>query len=153
MKRTERTIFQRFATPSARNEIVEHTSTTVVSGTHQDARSGDNYVDGIGDLCSVLIVRDALAGSHRLEEFRRSIGAPEEALATRLAVLVGQGILQRHGTAGSAGDTYVPTEKGLELRPILEALARWGRLHPSPPVNAKAAPRRSKSDPTETDGL
>ncbi|KFE63419.1 winged helix-turn-helix transcriptional regulator [Hyalangium minutum] len=85
-------------------------------------------LDLIGDWWSLLIIRDALAGTRRFSEFQRSLGAAKNILTTRLRTLVAQGILEvAPASDGSAYQEYVPTEKGRALLPVLVALGQWGR--------------------------
>jgi DNA-binding HxlR family transcriptional regulator len=78
----------------------------------------------VGDWWTLLIVRDALFGSSRFGEFRRSLGIARNILAQRLDALVANGILERQGTAERP--RYVLSEKGAELLPALVALMQWG---------------------------
>lgn len=101
---------------------------------HQAADSRNNglgvqLMDGVGDWLSVLIVRDAIAGLRRIAEFQRGLGAPEDAVASRLAALTREGILARRGRSGDPNAEFAPTEKGNDLAPVLKALSRWGRAH------------------------
>ena len=50
-------------------------------------------LDIIGDWWSLLIVRDALSGVTRFGEFQKSLGIAKNMLATRLKLLVDEGIL------------------------------------------------------------
>jgi len=95
----------------------------------RDNGLGIQLIDGVGDWLSVLIVRDAIAGLRRIAEFHQGLGAPEDAIASRLAVLTREGILTRRGRSGDPNAEFKPTEKGNELAPVLKALSRWGRAH------------------------
>ncbi|MET8289480.1 helix-turn-helix domain-containing protein [Streptomyces sp. NPDC005132] len=84
----------------------------------------------IGDWWSLLIVRDALAGTTRFSEFQRSLGCAKNILSTRLAKLVERGVLTLAPAAdGSAYKEYRLTEKGKALRVPLVALRQWGEEH------------------------
>jgi DNA-binding HxlR family transcriptional regulator len=87
-------------------------------------------LDIIGDWWALLIVRDALAGVTRFNDFGRSLGAAKNSLSTRLKALVEQGILEiRPASDGSAYQEYVLTPKGRALAPVLISLAQWGSEH------------------------
>ena len=87
-------------------------------------------LDIIGDWWTLLIVRDALAGVSRFNDFQRSLGAAKSSLSTRLKVLVDQGIFDiQPASDGSAYQEYVLTDKGLALAPVLTSLAQWGLAH------------------------
>ncbi|SHJ93463.1 transcriptional regulator, HxlR family [Bradyrhizobium lablabi] len=84
-------------------------------------------LDIIGDWWALLIVRDALAGVTRFNDFGRSLGAAKNSLSTRLKTLVDHGIFEiRSASDGSAYQEYALTSKGRALAPVLIGLAQWG---------------------------
>ena len=92
-------------------------------------------LDIIGDWWALLIVRDALAGVTRFNDFGRSLGAAKNSLSTRLKTLVEQGILEiRPASDGSAYQEYALTSKGCALAPVLISLAQWGTEHAFKPA-------------------
>lgn len=86
----------------------------------------------VGDSWSLLIVRDIVYfGKETFGEFRTSgEGIARNILSNRLARLVEQGILtgRPHRDDGRK-DLYELTETGLDLIPILLAMAEWGATH------------------------
>jgi DNA-binding HxlR family transcriptional regulator len=91
-------------------------------------------LDIIGDWWALLIVRDALAGVTRFNDFGRSLGAVKNSLSTRLKTLVDQGIFEiRPASDGSAYQEYALTLKGRALAPVLIGLAQWAPHTPSNP--------------------
>ena len=86
----------------------------------------------VRDSWSLLIVRDIVYfGKKTFGEFRTSQeGIARNILSNRLARLVEQGILTRrpHPDDGRK-DLYELTETGLDLIPILLAMAKWGATH------------------------
>ena len=89
-------------------------------------------LDVIGDRWTLLIVRDALAGSTRFTQFRESLGIPRDVLASRLDALVLGGVLDRRGVQREgerARDEYFLTESGRDLMVVLGALGDWGARH------------------------
>ena len=85
-------------------------------------------LDVIGDWWSLLIVREAAKGVTRFSEFQRNLGLARNILTIRLKALVASGILSNvPASDGSAYLEYRLTDKGRALRPVLAALARWGR--------------------------
>ncbi len=77
-----------------------------------------------------MIVRDALAGVARFNDFQRSLGAAKSSLSTRLKTLVDQGIFEvRPASDGTAYQEYALTSKGCALAPVLIGLAQWGMTH------------------------
>jgi DNA-binding HxlR family transcriptional regulator len=97
-------------------------------------------LDIIGDWWTLLIVRDALAGVTRFNDFARSLGAAKTSLSMRLKTLVAEGIFEvRPASDGSAYQEYVLTAKGRALAPVLIGLEQWGARHafkPGEPISA-----------------
>lgn len=80
----------------------------------------------IGDRWSFLIVRAALRGVRRFDEFVDDLGIARPVLTDRLKRLVGHGILDKHlYQERPARFEYRLTEAGLALSPALVALVRW----------------------------
>src|SRR3954454_23159504 len=88
----------------------------------------------IGERWSLLIVRDAVVGLTRFEEFQDSLGIASNVLTSRLKLLCDEDVLERVPDPTRPGrPKYVLTEKGRELGPVLFALLKWGgRHHPTP---------------------
>ena len=108
-------------------------------------------LDVIGDWWSLLIIRDALNGIRRFNEFERSLGLARNVLSTRLKALVEDGILEVvPASDGSAYREYAPTKKGLKLFPVIIALAQWGSEFLFDPAEAKSCPLDARdSQPLE----
>ena len=84
-------------------------------------------LDIVGDPWTLLIVRDALFGVRRFDDFRRSLGIPRATLSARLATLVDNGILERTEYAERPPrHEYILTDKGRSLRTVLIAMLQWG---------------------------
>jgi DNA-binding HxlR family transcriptional regulator len=84
----------------------------------------------VGERWTLLIIRDAVFGVRRFSDFAAHLEIPKAVLSERLTFLVDQGILTREAAGGR--DEYVLSAKGLELWPVLRALARWGDEHYAP---------------------
>ncbi len=87
-----------------------------------------NALDLFGDKWTLLVIRDLVLGKKRYQELSVS---PEKIasniLADRLKKLEGAGIIARQSyRLKPARYEYVLTEKGEALRPVLEAIIRWG---------------------------
>ena len=80
----------------------------------------------IGDQWTLLIVRDAINGVQRFEDFQERLGISRNLLSSRLKQMVADGLLDRAPIEGSRRFAYVPTKKCKDLRKILLALAEWG---------------------------
>lgn len=81
----------------------------------------------IGERWSLLVLREAMLGFRRFDQFARNTGASRDILAARLKTLVAAGVLQRvQYTDRPPRHEYVLTESGRALRPVLMALMEWG---------------------------
>lgn len=84
----------------------------------------------VGERWTLLVVRDALYGVRRYNDFLVHLGIPRAVLAARLQMLTEEGILEkRRYQEAPPRDEYVLTGRGTALWPILRALGRWGREH------------------------
>ncbi|MET0698256.1 MAG: helix-turn-helix domain-containing protein [Mycobacterium sp.] len=84
-------------------------------------------LDVIGDRWSLLILRDALDGFTRFDEFEANLGIAPNTLSRRLAGLVEAGLLDRRQYSDRPPrQEYVVTDRARELRPVLVALYAWG---------------------------
>jgi len=83
-------------------------------------------LDVIGDWWSLLIIRDALLGKRRFNEFQKSLGLAKNILTVRLRAMVEHGILKTAPASdGSAYQEYLPTPKCRGVFPVLVALRQW----------------------------
>ena len=74
---------------------------------------------------TLLVVRELLAGSERFNDLRRGLPRMSPSLLSkRLRELERAGVVWRRAADGSP--RYELTEAGSELRPVVEALGRWG---------------------------
>ena len=90
-------------------------------------------LDRVGEWWSMLIMRDALAGLRRFDEFQKKLGIAPNMLTRRLNALVEAGLLERHlYNARPPRYEYVPTERGRDFRPVLFALLAFGNKHFAP---------------------
>ena len=81
----------------------------------------------VGERWSLLIVRDALHGLRRFDEFQESLGIARNVLADRLNRLVAEGILERvRYSERPERFEYRLTPKGRDLRIALAGLGQWG---------------------------
>ena len=83
-------------------------------------------LDVIGEWWTLLIVRDALLGARRFDDFKRT-GIADNILSARLKRLVEEGILARRAyQAHPERYEYHLTAKGRELALVIGALRTWG---------------------------
>jgi DNA-binding HxlR family transcriptional regulator len=82
----------------------------------------------IGERWTMLIVRDAMLGVRRFEDFQARLGISRAVLTARLEQLVGHGVLERRLYQQRPDRSeYLLTERGLGLWPAITALWQWGR--------------------------
>jgi len=80
----------------------------------------------VGEWWTLLIVRDALVGARRFDDFKAT-GIADNILTTRLKKLVAAGILKRQPyQKHPIRYEYVLTDKGRSLAPVVLALRAWG---------------------------
>jgi DNA-binding HxlR family transcriptional regulator len=90
-------------------------------------------LERVGEWWSMLILRDALHGFTRFDEFQRSLGIAPNMLTRRLNALVEAGLLERRRySEHPPRDEYVPTARGRDFRPVLTMLMAWGNKHFAP---------------------
>src|SRR5262245_43422844 len=90
-------------------------------------------LERVGEWWSMLILRDALRGYTRFDQFQRSLGIAPNMLARRLNALVEAGVLEkRRNSEHPPRDEYLPTERGREFWPTLVMLLSWGNKHFAP---------------------
>jgi len=87
--------------------------------------------DILGEPWTLLILRNATAGTSKFEDFRAQLGIADNVLSTRLAKLVDRGLLARmpYRDSGRTRDEYRLTQAGSDALPVLHALAAWGDVH------------------------
>src|SRR5271155_4562417 len=98
----------------------------------------------LGERWRLLVLRDALHGVRRFDEFEESLGIAPNILADRLGGLVADGLLEKRiYSERPPRYEYRPTEKARDLVPVLLALVRWGArwLAPDGPPG-ESTPRR-----------
>ena len=90
-------------------------------------------LERVGEWWSILILRDALHGLTRFDQFQKSLGIAPNILTRRLDALVEAGLLERRRySERPPRDEYVLTARGRDFRPILVALLAWGNKHFAP---------------------
>lgn len=86
-------------------------------------------INVLGDKWTLMILRSALYGVRRFDDFQAELGAPRTILSNRLKRLTETELLEKstYREPGKRRRTeYVLTSKGLALRPILIGLTQWG---------------------------
>lgn len=87
----------------------------------------------VGEWWTLLIVRDALLGVTRFDDFQQRLGISRNVLGQRLARLVELGILTKvpYSEHPPRAD-YRLTETGRDLWPVVNAMRQWGDKHAAP---------------------
>jgi DNA-binding HxlR family transcriptional regulator len=90
-------------------------------------------LERVGEWWSMLIMRDALHGLTRFDEFQKSLGIAPNMLTRRLNALVEAGLLERclYSTHPPRHE-YRPTARGRDFRQVLIALLAFGNRHFAP---------------------
>ncbi|HEX6766955.1 MAG TPA: helix-turn-helix domain-containing protein [Polyangiaceae bacterium] len=84
-------------------------------------------IEQTGDGWTQLILRDALLGARRFQDFEARLGIPPNTLTRRLEALVEHGFFERRCyEERPRREEYHLTEKGRDFAPVLLALAAWG---------------------------
>ncbi|TGN10899.1 winged helix-turn-helix transcriptional regulator [Leptospira ilyithenensis] len=87
----------------------------------------------VGEWWSILILRDAMHGLTRFDEFEKSLEIAPNMLARRLTALVSSGLLERKQYQSNPPRyEYILTKKGKDFRPVLVALLAWGNQYLAP---------------------
>jgi len=92
-------------------------------------------IRAVGDMWSLLILREVICGAERFDQIREDLGITRSVLSNRLARLVQEGILERYQYRDSgqrARKGYALTAKGHALFPVVIALREWGGEHLEP---------------------
>src|SRR5260221_10757822 len=87
-------------------------------------------LERVGEWWSILILRDAIRGRTRFDEFQANLGIAPNILTRRLAALVDDGLLERRRyREHPPRDEYVLTARGRDFWPVLVTLLAWGNKH------------------------
>jgi DNA-binding HxlR family transcriptional regulator len=100
--------------------------------TYDDPCGVARALNVVGERWALLVVRELLFGPKRFTDLSHGLpGMSQNVLSDRLRELEQAGIVRRRrlGPPASAR-IYELTERGAELEPVLDALARWGSRNP-----------------------
>ncbi|WP_439405540.1 winged helix-turn-helix transcriptional regulator [Bradyrhizobium sp. DASA03076] len=90
-------------------------------------------VETVGEWWSILILRDALQGSTRFDEFERNLSIAPNILSRRLAHLTKTGMfVRRRYQERPPRYEYVLTDKARDFFPVIATLLAWGNKHLAP---------------------
>jgi DNA-binding HxlR family transcriptional regulator len=101
-------------------------------------------LERVGDRWSLLVIRDLLTGAKRFTDLMDRLGGiTPKTLSQRLRELDDAGIVAADREPGRREVWYRLTPAGADLRPVLDALSRWGLQHawrrplPGEPLHAE----------------
>jgi DNA-binding HxlR family transcriptional regulator len=97
----------------------------------------DRAFSAIGSRSALLMLREALYGTRRFDEFARRVGVTEAVAAARLRELVELGIFEKRPYREEGQRTrheYVLTQMGEDMLPIALALLQWGDAYLAGPA-------------------
>ena len=87
-------------------------------------------LERVGDTWSLMILRDALHGLSKFDQFEKSLGVAPNILTGRLAGLVEAGFLERRPYQDRpVRHEYVLTDLARDFAPVLTALMAFGNRH------------------------
>jgi DNA-binding HxlR family transcriptional regulator len=87
-------------------------------------------LERVGDRWSLLVIRDLLTGTKRFTDLMDRLGGiTPKTLSQRLRELEDAGIVAVDREPGRREVWYRLTPAGADLRPVLDALSRWGLQH------------------------
>ncbi|MGO4174401.1 winged helix-turn-helix transcriptional regulator [Bosea sp. TAF32] len=105
-------------------------------------------VEAVGEWWSILILRDALQGFTRFDEFQRSLGIAPNMLARRLKHLTEAGLFERRlYSERPQRYEYVLTGRGRDFFPVVAALVAFGNRHLAPEGEALLLTDRESGRP------
>ena len=86
----------------------------------------------VGERWTLLIVREAMTGVSRFDDFHARLGLSRKTLSARLRMLVDGGLMTRTPyQQRPLRCDYRLTREGTALRPAIAALTAWGDAHAS----------------------
>lgn len=107
-------------------------------------------VESVGEWWSILILRDALQGLTRFDEFQRSLGIAPNMLARRLKHLTASGLFERRlYSERPKRHEYILTDKGRDFFPVVVALLAWGNRHLAPEGVSLLLAGRASAEPVD----
>src|SRR5207253_1863904 len=117
-------------------------------------------LERVGEWWSILIIRDALHGFTRFDEFQKSLNIAPNMLTRRLSALVDAGLLERRRYSERPPRyEYILTDMGRDFRPVIVAMFETSArqngscvrittvvlraVSPAPAAETEAAPPRA----------
>ena len=90
-------------------------------------------VDALADPWSLLLIRTALLGARRFQDFVDMIDVPPTTLTRKLQQLIDHGLVDKRTLPTSPSrEVYELTSKGRDVLPVLLAMSTWSAKWQSP---------------------
>lgn len=106
------------------------------------ACSVSRFLDQLGSRWTLHIVRDLLVGPRRFKELlANSPSMGPNLLTVRLRELQELGVIKKVAAPGESATTYVLTDKGLALEPVILAMAHWAMRYTTVDESSPGASR------------
>jgi DNA-binding HxlR family transcriptional regulator len=87
-------------------------------------------LEHVGEWWNILILRDAMLGTSKFDDFQINLGIATSTLTRRLNGLVESGLLDRRLYCEKPPRyEYKITQKGLDFRPVLLTIMQWGNKY------------------------
>lgn len=107
-------------------------------------------LDVVGDWWTLLILRDALDGATRFDQFTRHLGIAANMLTRRLTALQDHGLLTRAKYQDHPPrHEYLTTPRARALLPVLITLEQWGSADQAPAERTVQLVDRATGRPLE----
>ena len=105
-------------------------------------------LDVLGEKWTLLVLREAIYGLCRFDDFARALGCGRGVLSARLKTMTQEGILERRDYTKPGQRPraeYLLTEKGRDLMPAILALSQWSERWTPPPGGSVASVTERKT--------
>lgn len=87
-------------------------------------------LEHVGEWWNILILRDAMRGITKFDDFQNNLGIAASTLTRRLNGMVDSGLLERRLYCEKPPRyEYLITAKGLDFRPVLLTMMQWGNQY------------------------
>lgn len=82
----------------------------------------------LGDRWAILILREAMLGARKFEEFVERLQISRASLTSRLVMLQEAGLIERDPPESKRA-VYGLTQAGADLAPVYQEIAKWSGRH------------------------
>lgn len=87
-------------------------------------------LDHVGEWWNILILREAMLGATKFDEFQKNLSIATSTLTKRLTQLADSGLLEKQQYCEKPPRyEYVITRKGLDFRSVLITILQWGNKY------------------------